>query len=69
MGSVAQRAEHVASTGEAQGLLAKRRNELRSKQWSDVDEYGNLRSPKLEVRATNAVGAYRATADKKYLFR
>jgi hypothetical protein len=34
-----------------------------------VDEYGNLRSPKLEVRATNAVGAYRAAADKKYLFR
>ena len=70
MGSVAQRAERVASTGEAQGLLAKRRNELRSKRWSDVDEYGNLRSPKLEVRATNAVGAYRdVSADKKYLFR
>mmetsp|Transcript_8788 Transcript_8788/g.35938 ORF Transcript_8788/g.35938 Transcript_8788/m.35938 type:complete len:512 (-) Transcript_8788:3557-5092(-) len=66
LGELATGIERAAQEGEAQGLLSRRRNELRSDRWTETDELGNR---KIEVRATNAVSAYPPREDKKYLFR
>ena len=66
LGELATEIERAAQEGEAQGLLSRRRNELRSDRWTETDELGNR---KIEVRATNAVSAYPPREDKKYLFR
>ena len=66
LGELATGIERAAHEGEAQGLLSRRRNELRSDRWTETDELGNR---KIEVRATNAVSAYPPREDKKYLFR
>lgn len=66
LGELATGIERAAQEGEAQGLLSRRRNELRSDRWTETDELG-IR--KIEVRATNAVSAYPPREDKKYLFR
>ena len=66
MGRLAEKLERVALAAEEEGLAAPRRNELQSSRWRGARDADAKGEPTLEVRAVNAVGAYKTQDDMLY---
>jgi hypothetical protein len=66
MGRLAEKLERIARAAEEEGLAAPRRNELRSSRWRGARGADADGEPTLEVRAVNAVGAYKNQDDTLY---
>ena len=66
MGRLAEKLERIARAAEEEGLATPRRNELRSSRWRGARGADADGEPTLEVRAVNAVGAYKNQDDMLY---
>ena len=66
MGRLAEKLERIARAAEEEGLATPRRNELRSSRWRGARGADADGEPTLEVRAVNAVGAYKNRDDMLY---
>ena len=66
MGRLAEKLERVALAAGEDGIAAPRRNELQSSRWRGARDADAKGEPTLEVRAVNAVGAYKNQDDMLY---
>ena len=66
MGRLAEKLERVARAAEEEGLATPRRNELRSSRWRGARGADADGEPTLDVRAVNAVGAFKNRDDLLY---